>query len=363
MLSTGNASVDAIGQINLVGNSIPHRWFGEILLANGKPDLNAIILLSEIVYWYRPRIVRDEDTGIMIGVKARFKADLLQRSYDSFSKQFGLTKRQVSDAIKRLEDNNLILRVFRTVKTPTKVLSNVLFIQINHIKIKEISDITPPITLQRDTPSHVKTEPLSRYNVTPSHVKTEHPPTLKRETYTEDYYTENKHTETTTEYISSDFKKSNEDSDLGSADILEENPKQPKKLNIEFDVFWEAYQKKVGSQAKLQKKWSKLTNKDREAIMMHVPRYVLATPDKQFRKNPETYLNNKSWNDEIIVEQPAYDPRATPQPRRTYQPNGETPEERVKRRSAERAALRAKDITGHQESFFNNSPALEVEYD
>jgi len=25
-----------------------------------------------------------------------------------------------------------------------------------------------------------------------------------------------------------------------------------------------------------------------------------STPDKQYRKNPETYLNNKSWNDEII---------------------------------------------------------------
>jgi hypothetical protein len=34
--------------------------------------------------------------------------------------------------------------------------------------------------------------------------------------------------------------------------------------------------------------------------MEHVAKYKQAQPDKKFRKNPETYLNNKSWNDEII---------------------------------------------------------------
>ena len=30
------------------------------------------------------------------------------------------------------------------------------------------------------------------------------------------------------------------------------------------------------------------------------PLYVKAQPDKQYRKNPETFLRNKSWHDEII---------------------------------------------------------------
>jgi len=31
--------------------------------------------------------------------------------------------------------------------------------------------------------------------------------------------------------------------------------------------------------------------------------YVQSTPDKKFRKNPSTWLNNQCWNDEVVVEQ------------------------------------------------------------
>jgi hypothetical protein len=34
--------------------------------------------------------------------------------------------------------------------------------------------------------------------------------------------------------------------------------------------------------------------------MEYIPNYRAATPDKTYRKNPETFLNNKSWNDELI---------------------------------------------------------------
>ena len=37
-------------------------------------------------------------------------------------------------------------------------------------------------------------------------------------------------------------------------------------------------------------------------IGLHVQNYVDSTPDKQFRKDPTTYLNNECWNDEIIVK-------------------------------------------------------------
>jgi len=67
-----------------------------------------------------------------------------------------------------------------------------------------------------------------------------------------------------------------------------------------FDDFWELYSKKVGLKEKLIKKWDKLTQREKEAIMEYIPNYKLCQPDKQFRKNPETFLNNKSWNDELI---------------------------------------------------------------
>ena len=33
----------------------------------------------------------------------------------------------------------------------------------------------------------------------------------------------------------------------------------------------------------------------------HIPKYKIQQPEKRFRKNPDTYINNKSWNDEIIL--------------------------------------------------------------
>src|SRR5690554_5870927 len=67
-----------------------------------------------------------------------------------------------------------------------------------------------------------------------------------------------------------------------------------------FDEFWDDYDKKVGSKAKLQKKWAKLSNKKKMQIKEYIPLYRQAQPDKRYRKNPETFLNNESWNDEII---------------------------------------------------------------
>ena len=66
-----------------------------------------------------------------------------------------------------------------------------------------------------------------------------------------------------------------------------------------FSVFWELYEKKVG-RPKCEKLWSKLTIKEREECIAYIPLYKKAQPDKQYRKNPETFLRNKSWNDELI---------------------------------------------------------------
>jgi hypothetical protein len=77
-----------------------------------------------------------------------------------------------------------------------------------------------------------------------------------------------------------------------------------KEISIEFEFFWVLYDKKVGSKDKLVKKWAALTDQERSDAINHVPKYKLAQPDKKFRKDPATYLNNKSWNDEIISSAP-----------------------------------------------------------
>lgn len=71
-------------------------------------------------------------------------------------------------------------------------------------------------------------------------------------------------------------------------------------INIDFEWFWNEYDKKVGDKQKLKKKWNKLTDEERQNAMNYIELYKQSVPDKQFRKNPETFLNNKSWNDEII---------------------------------------------------------------
>lgn len=81
----------------------------------------------------------------------------------------------------------------------------------------------------------------------------------------------------------------------------EKEQEQQQEVNIDFDWFWNGYDKKVGVKEKLKYKWNKLSDKERQYAMNYIELYKQAIPDKQFRKNPETFLNNKSWNDEIIT--------------------------------------------------------------
>jgi hypothetical protein len=73
-------------------------------------------------------------------------------------------------------------------------------------------------------------------------------------------------------------------------------------LNISFSQFWTAYDKKVGCKEKLQKKWAGLSDCERQEIIEYLPKYKRVTPDKKFRKDPNTFLNNRSWEDEIVVD-------------------------------------------------------------
>lgn len=67
----------------------------------------------------------------------------------------------------------------------------------------------------------------------------------------------------------------------------------------EFERFWEMYDKKT-NKVKVRAKFLKLSKADKEKIFATLQAYVDNTPDKTYRKDPLTYLNNQSWNDEII---------------------------------------------------------------
>ena len=70
---------------------------------------------------------------------------------------------------------------------------------------------------------------------------------------------------------------------------------------IPFAEFWDAYDLKVGLKSKITRKWDKLSDLDRQQIMDFIPKYKEARPDKQFRRNPDAFMNNRIWEDEIVV--------------------------------------------------------------
>ena len=78
------------------------------------------------------------------------------------------------------------------------------------------------------------------------------------------------------------------------------NIKNEKNINIAFDEFWNLYDKKRGDKEKLKNKWEKLTDNERDEIMNYIPLYIQSQPEKKYRKDPSTFLNNKSWKDELI---------------------------------------------------------------
>jgi hypothetical protein len=120
--------VDAIGALPFTGALIPQAWYTALTLPSGKPDLVAITLLADIVYWYRPVVERDSATGEILRQRKKFRADMLQRSYQAFADQFGFTKRQVREALGRLAQRNVIRKEFRHLDTPYGRYANVLFV-------------------------------------------------------------------------------------------------------------------------------------------------------------------------------------------------------------------------------------------
>lgn len=143
---TGNPAVDAVHVMAtagaLTGNMVPHSWFKTIILKNGQPDLASITLLSEIVWWYKPR--QDRKTRKF---SQKFDADLLHMSRGTFEKKFGLDKRVTSAALKRLTNLGVIRCELRTINLANGgKLGNALFIELLPEGLAKVS----PTLLQQE---------------------------------------------------------------------------------------------------------------------------------------------------------------------------------------------------------------------
>lgn len=84
--------------------------------------------------------------------------------------------------------------------------------------------------------------------------------------------------------------------------ILKETTQEDMKLDdileILFERFWLTYDKPVDKKKSFEK-FCKLPKDEMELLFQYVGMYVESTPDKQFRKNPLTYINGKCWKDMI----------------------------------------------------------------
>ena len=163
-MRTGNAKVDKMAEMNFVGNIIPRNWYHTIVKDTGKPYLTAIIILADVVYWYRPTEIFDTTNNSVIGYKKKFESDLLMRSYEQLSKMYGISKREATDAVVFLEKLGAIKRVFRTIKTENTTMNNVLFIDVDPDCIKKLTfgeEIENEDDDFRDT-YHANTGTLSR---------------------------------------------------------------------------------------------------------------------------------------------------------------------------------------------------------
>lgn len=152
------STVMKITKLNISGNVIPNSWWKAITFDSGKPDSVAVVILSEIVYWYRATEKLCERTGKITGYDKRFKADKLQRSYQSFSDKFGFTKRQVAEAMKRLQKMGLVTLEYRTINVNGQQLNNVLYIE-------PVAELVEKITFQESLTSNVETDTLLHSNV------------------------------------------------------------------------------------------------------------------------------------------------------------------------------------------------------
>lgn len=124
-------AVQAVSELQISGNVIPHVWYQrtEFRTASNRPDRDMITALADILYWYRPREVRDEETGLFVRYERKFVKDMLQYDYARRAAVFGMSKRQMQEACTKLSRAGLIRIEYRTEAYRGKAYSNIVYIE------------------------------------------------------------------------------------------------------------------------------------------------------------------------------------------------------------------------------------------
>lgn len=65
-----------------------------------------------------------------------------------------------------------------------------------------------------------------------------------------------------------------------------------------FDDFWNLYDLKEDKKDCV-KKWGKLTQSEKELIMLYIEPYKLSLSDLKYQRNPVTFINKRTWENEL----------------------------------------------------------------
>lgn len=148
---------EEITKLKIHGNIVGNLWYSKIkteykksingktqIIQSKKPNLLAISILADLIYWHKLTEERDE-AGNTISWKKKFKGDKLQKSYQSYADFFDVPKSTVKQAFDQLERMKLIKREFRNIKVGKDKLpiNNVMFIEVIPKNIESLSHDIP----------------------------------------------------------------------------------------------------------------------------------------------------------------------------------------------------------------------------
>ncbi len=143
---TGHPVVDAIGRLEhkFIGALAPYAWFSKILDERGRPYHLAILLLAEIVGWYRPRIELAKGSNTWV-VRKRFKRDRLQISRGDLAEKFNTDEDTITTALNVLAGSvGAIKRSYHDLVIGGRKHRNCLFVWPVPEVIEKLCEVDQP---------------------------------------------------------------------------------------------------------------------------------------------------------------------------------------------------------------------------
>lgn len=113
-------------------NILPHFWFYKIVDKEGRPDLPAILILSEILGWFRSLSKAGSNTYYSTGKSLPELVDgKLAVSYDFLSDKLNFLKERIRKNLIHLEELDVLYREVKNIALENGKRINQLYISIN----------------------------------------------------------------------------------------------------------------------------------------------------------------------------------------------------------------------------------------